>query len=175
MKTVMLDFDAKSNINIVDSFIGRGNVLINLRNSSGEIIETIENHNLIVKTGRSELINQIAGQGTTTGRITKCAVGSNGAPAANPFSPVAPIDGDTGLATLVLMKDIGAITVDTTQTNPKVTFTTLFTCTETNSLVNECGLFFADGITMFARYTFKTLSSTLFPSKYPNLIPAKQF
>jgi hypothetical protein len=73
MKTVMLDFDAKSNINIVDSFIGRGNVLINLRNSSGEIIETIENHNLIVKTGRSELINQIAGQGTTTGRITKCA------------------------------------------------------------------------------------------------------
>jgi hypothetical protein len=79
MKTVMLDFDARAGLNIEDSFAGKGNVLINLRRiDTGELIETIENHNLIVKVGRSELIRQLAGEGTTTGRITKCAIGSDG-------------------------------------------------------------------------------------------------
>lgn len=157
MKELLLKFN--EGMDIVDSFSGRGNVLINIRDmKTGEIVETVENHNLIVKIGRSELIKQLAGQGATTGKITKCAVGANGTYANDPFNPKAPVDSDTGLLQSKFMKTIGTTTVDTTQTNPKVTFTTLFTCTEVNSLVSECGLFFDNGTTMFARYTFKTIS-----------------
>lgn len=144
---------------LVDHFEGRGHVKkVLIDNSTGEVIKEFEDHNLIVKTGRSTLIKMLAGEMSTS--VTKMAVGSGGTPdlGANAFNPTAPVDGDSALKTKVTMVDISTKSVDISQTNPKVTFVALFDCAVVNSLVNECGLFFVDGTTMFARHTFDTVS-----------------
>jgi hypothetical protein len=157
MREVIIDLNKKIIESNVDSFNAKGNVRIRVFDKDGKLVETIENHNLIVKSGRSELIKKIAGT-STLNKIGKCAVGNGGALQATPFNPISPVDGDTTLGAQVFIKDVGTAATDLSGTNPQVTFTTLFTCAEVNSLVNECGLFFTDGTTIFARYTFKTVS-----------------
>lgn len=144
---------------ILDNFEGRGRVKkVLIDNRTGEIVKEFEEHNLIVKTGRNTLIKLIAGEMATS--ITKMAVGSGGTAdlSTNAFNPVAPVDGDSALRTKVTMVNITTKTVDVASANPKVTFVALFDCAVVNSLVNECGLFFTDGTTMFARHTFDTVS-----------------
>lgn len=153
--------------NIKDSFSAKGNVVINvIDKSTGEVVDKIENHNLIVKVGRKELIKLLVGQsnlvpGQTT-KITKMGIGKGGVAnlTTSPFTPVAPVDGDTGLYTPVAngINNLTSTTLDLDATNPKVTFTALFDCAVVNSLVNECVLLFNDSTTIFARYTFKTVS-----------------
>lgn len=144
---------------ISDTMNLKGNVLINLiENKTGTIVETIENHNLIVKTGRSELIKLLAGQlGSNTGAIKQCSVGKGGADVATPFTPIAPTAADTALLQAVRKQDVGFVAIDLASTNPRVTFTTLFNCADVNSLVNEAALWFENSTIMFARYTFKTV------------------
>lgn len=144
---------------ISDTMNLKGNVLINLiENKTGTIVETIENHNLIVKTGRSELIKLLAGQlGSNTGAIKQCSVGKGGADVSTPFTPIAPTAADTALLQAVRKQDVGSVAVDLASTNPRVTFTTLFNCADVNSLVNEAALWFENSTIMFARYTFKTV------------------
>ncbi|MCX8074111.1 MAG: hypothetical protein N2749_00805 [Clostridia bacterium] len=153
--------------NIKDSFNAKGNVVINvIDKSTGEVVEKIENHNLIVKVGRQELIKLLIGQsnlvpGQTT-KITKMGIGKGGVAnlSTSPFTPVAPVDGDTGLYTPITngVNDLTSTVTDLNATNPKVTFTALFDCSVVKSLVNECVLLFNDATTIFARYTFKTVS-----------------
>lgn len=155
MQEIVLDLKQNA-FGKTDSITGKGIVTIKLFNKNNELVETIKDHNLIVKTGRSELIKKIAGT-STLNKIGKCAVGSGGALPGSLQTPIAPTPGDTALYSRTLIKDIGSTVVDTSQTSPKVTYTTLFTCSEINGNVNECGLFFTDGTTMFSRYTFKTV------------------
>lgn len=142
----------------LDSFSGSGMVNIKLFDkNTGELIKEVENHNLIVKVGRAELVKLLVKQSSKG--VTKMAIGKGGANiASSPFAPIPPVDGDTGLATLVTTVNVSSATVNTTLANPKVTFVALFDCAVVNSLVNECGLVFDDGTTLFARHTFKTLS-----------------
>lgn len=144
---------------IADSLNLRGNVVINIiDNETKAIIDTIENHNLIVKTGRSELVKMLGSQlGANTGKIKQCSVGKGGADIATPFSPIAPTAADTSLLQSVRKQDVGSVVIDTASTNPKVTFTTLFNCADVNSIVNEAALWFENSTIMFARYTFKTI------------------
>lgn len=144
---------------IVDHFEGRGSVKkVLIDNRTGKIVKEFEDHNLIVKTGRSTLIKMLAGDINTS--VTKMAVGKGGTAdlGANAFNPIAPADGDSALTAKVTTVNISTKNVDLAGTNPKVTFVALFDCAEVNSLVNECGLFFTDGTTMFARHTFDTVS-----------------
>lgn len=144
---------------IHDSFNGKGTVNVQLiRKSDGEIISETTDHNLIVKIGRSELVKILAGSSTKS--ITKMAIGKGGVASltTSPFVPVAPTDSDAGLYSQMGIVAISSATVDTTVTNPKVTFVALFDCDVINSLVNECGLIFSDNATIFARHTFKTVS-----------------
>lgn len=144
---------------ISDNMNLRGNVKINIiENETGQTVETIENHNLIVKVGRSELIKLLAGQlGSNTGVIKQCSVGKGGADIATPFVPIAPTPADTALVQSVRKQDVGSVVADLASTNPRVTFTTLFNCSDVNSLVNEAALWFENSTIMFARYTFKTV------------------
>lgn len=144
---------------ISDNMDFHGNVKINvIENKTGTIIETIENHNLIVKAGRSELIKLLAGTlGSNTGAIKQCSVGKGGADISNPFVPIAPTPADTSLIQAIRKQDVGSIVTDLASTNPRVTFTTLFNCADVNSLVNEAALWFENSTIMFARYTFKTV------------------
>lgn len=143
-------------INTNDTFRPKGNVKIKIIDkSTNEVIEELENHNLIVKKGRSELIKILTGQSTK--KITKIAIGSGGAPSSTPFAPTPPTDNDAGLATAVKLQNINNTQIDLNATNPKMIFTAIFDSAYVNSLVNECGLFFDDGATMFARHTFKTV------------------
>lgn len=144
---------------ISDSMNLKGNVIINLiENETGSVVETIENHNLIVKAGRSELIKLLAGQlGSNTGAIKQCSVGKGGADIATPFTPIAPTSADTSLIQAIRKQDVGSVDIDLATTNPRVTFTTLFNCADVNSLVNEAALWFENTTIMFARYTFKTV------------------
>lgn len=150
---------SKSN-SFLDHIEGRGTVnkkLIDKR--TGEIVKEFTDHNLIVKTGRNTLIQMIAGKETTS--VNKMAIGKKGTLdlEANAFHPQDPQEGDTKLGEQVAINPVTSSDVDLTSgTNPKVTFVALFDCKKVNSLINECGLFFADGITMFARHTFDTVS-----------------
>lgn len=144
---------------ILDHFEGRGMVKkVLIDNRTGEVVKEFEEHNLIVKTGRSALIRMIAGELNSS--ITKMGIGSGGTEdlGANAFNPVPPIDGDTSLTAEVAKVSISQRNVDISNTNPRVTFIALFDCAEVNSLVNECGLFFEDESAMFARHTFDTVS-----------------
>lgn len=144
---------------IFDSFTGRGMVKKELIDkTTGKVVQTLEDHNLIVKTGRSAMIKILAGEMTSS--VTKMAVGSGGTAdlTTNAFNPVAPEDGNTDLKTKKHTVNVSSKQTDTSQTNPRVTFVALFDCNDVNSLVNECGLFFADNTTMFARHTFDTVS-----------------
>jgi len=153
------------NTNIQDVLRGKGNVRIDVIDKrTGKIVETKEDHNLIVKIGRNQLIKLLCGQAAAIGGqpiiITKMAVGSGGTAVATPFVPIAPVDGDTALYTPIAsgVNSLSSTTTDFSQTNPQVTFVALFDCSVVNSLVNECALVFNDGTTMFARYTFQTVS-----------------
>ena len=143
----------------LDHIEGRGTVskkLIDKR--TGETVKEFTDHNLIVKTGRNTLIEMIAGKKTT--KVTKMAVGCGGTAdlGVNAFKPIAPQDGNEALNQHKFMVESITATTDLTGTNPKVTFVGLFDCAKVKSLVNECGLFFEDGRTMFARHTFDTVS-----------------
>lgn len=139
----------------------RGTVQKTLINKdTGEIVFQHTDRNLVVKTGRSEMVKLLAGTselmlGEKT-KIKKMAVGTGGAPDG---IPSAPVDGNTSLITPVPAGkvDISSVDVDTSKTNPKVTFTALFDCDIVNAEINECGLFFNDGTTMYARHTFKSI------------------
>lgn len=92
-------------------------------------------------------------------------IGYGGADVQNsPFVPIAPLDGDTGLYKPLANPQNGiaslaaAPTIDFTGTNPRATFVSIFDCSVVNSMVNECVLMFNDQKTIFARYTFKTMS-----------------
>lgn len=142
-----------------DSFRGIGTVSIDVINKdTGSVIDNICSNNLIVKTGRSTLIKMIAGNMSSS--VTKMAIGKGGTAdtGGNAFNPIAPQDGDTDLYSKVSTSAITSANVDTSQTNPSVTFVAMFDCDDVDSLVNECGLFFDDNSTMFARYTFDTVS-----------------
>lgn len=144
---------------VFDSFSGKGFVKKELVDkATGKVVKTLEDHNLIVKMGRTTLINMLAGNKTES--VSKMAVGRGGTAdlTTNAFNPVAPTDGDTALAEKVRMENITTKSVETSGTNPKVTFVALFDCADVDSLVNECGLFFTDGTTLFARHTFDTVS-----------------
>lgn len=141
-----------------DSFHGKGTVNVQVISKvDNSVVQDFTNHNLIVKVGRSELIKLLVKQSAKS--ITKMAIGKGGADLVNsPFTPIAPTDSNTTLQTQVGIVDISSSTVDIAVTNPKVTFVALFDCEVINSLVNECGLIFDDGTTLFARHTFKTVS-----------------
>ena len=144
---------------VIDHFEGRGSVKkVLIDNATGKVVKEFEDHNLIVKTGRTALIRMLAGELNTS--VTKMAIGSGGTAdlGENAFNPISPADGDSALTTKVATVNISTKNVDASNTNPKVTFVALFDCAEVNSLVNECGLFFTDGTTMFARHTFDTVS-----------------
>lgn len=146
-------------LSLSESFSARGNVCIDLINKeTGEITRAYENHNLIVKSGRSMLINMLAGVSMFS--VKKMKIGKGGADIINsPFVPISPLDGEVDLATPITTNTINSTATDLAGTNPKVTFVSLFDCEVVNSYVNECGLFFNDGpITMFARHTFPTVS-----------------
>lgn len=143
----------------LDHIEGRGTVSKKLiDNRTGEIVKEFTDHNLIVKTGRKTLIEMLAGDKTTW--VTKMAVGSGGTAnhTTNAFNPIDPKDGDEALEEEEHMVELMSTTTDFKGTNPKVTFVGLFDCDDVDSLVNECGLFFKDGTTMFARHTFDTVS-----------------
>lgn len=149
---------SKSN-SILDHIEGRGTVCKRLiDNRTGEVVKELTDHNLIVKAGRSTLIQMIAGEQTTS--VTHMAVGRGGT--ANlreeAFNPVEPTPNDQGLNEKVTMKQLLSKDTNLTGTNPKVTFVGVFDCTEVNSLINECGLFFKGETVMFARHTFDTVS-----------------
>jgi hypothetical protein len=157
LKLNLVDEQPTSGMHLEDSFHARGDVKISLF-KNGEFVETIENHNLIVKTGRSELIKRIANTSTLVS-ISKMSVGNGGAPSSTPFTPNTPTDSDTALAgASKYQKSIDTITPNLAVTNPQVTFSATFDSATVNSLVNEAGLFWNDGTTMFARYCFKTVS-----------------
>lgn len=148
----------KSN-SFMDHIEGRGTVskkLIDKR--TGEVVKEFTDHNLIVKTGRSTLIQMIAGKTITS--VTHMAVGSGGTldHTTNAFNPIDPKDGDEALAHKEYMAELISTTTNLEGTNPKVTFVGLFDCDKVDSLINECGLFFKDQVTMFARHTFDTVS-----------------
>ena len=124
--------------------------------NTGEIINEIMEPNLIVKIGRTELIKLLGG--LSAQKVSKMGVGSGGADVIGaPFVPIPPQDGNTGLASAKRIQNIQTTTTDFTKTNPKITFVTTFDCDQVNSYVNELGLFFTDGTTIFSRYTFKTV------------------
>lgn len=144
---------------ILDHIEGRGTVckkLIDKR--TGEVVKEFTDHNLIVKTGRNTLIRMIAGEINTS--VTKMAVGNGGTAdlGENAFNPLAPQDGDRTLTNQKAIASLISRDTDLVGTNPKVAFVGLFDCADVDSLINECGLFFADGVTMFARHTFDTVS-----------------
>ena len=136
---------------------GKGTVTRKFINKvTGETVNEIMEPNLIVKIGRVELIKLLGG--LSSQKVSKMGVGSGGADVNGaPFVPTPPQDGDTGLASAKRIQDIQTTTTDFTKTNPKITFVTTFDCDQVNSYVNELGLFFTDGTTIFSRYTFKTV------------------
>lgn len=142
-----------------DGIVARGSVRKVLRDkATGEIVHESEDHNLIVKAGRTALVNILTGKLTSS--ITKMAVGKGGTAdlTGNAFNPLQPTDNNTDLGSKVHTVTISSRTVDAFGANPKAIFVALFDCTAVNSLVNECGLFMADDTTMFARHTFDTVS-----------------
>lgn len=149
---------SKSN-SVIDHIIGKGSVTKTLIDkTTGEVVKEFTDHNLIVKTGRSALIKLIAG--TWDSSVTKMAIGEGGTAdlEANAFKPIAPVDGEEALKTERARVHSIDANVNLNETNPKVTFVGLFDCANVNALINECGLFFADDTTMFARHTFDTVS-----------------
>lgn len=148
----------KSN-ELFDSFTGKGTVTKKLIDkSTGKVVEESTDHNLIVKAGRSAMINMLAGELQSS--VKKMAVGCKGTAdlGVNAFTPIKPEDGDTALKEQKGMVEVASRKPRLTETNPQVTFVALFDCATVDSLVNECGLFFEDGQTMFARHTFDTVS-----------------
>lgn len=145
-------FDAKG------SFIGKGHVKIEIFDRYGKLVKQREDHNLIVKVGRAMLLKVLAGLERSA--IMKMGVGSGGTAdlGENAFNPLEPQESDITLTPLVSVKDIASRTFDDSGKNPTVTFVGLFPSSEVDALVNECGLFFDDGETMFARHTFDTTS-----------------
>lgn len=144
---------------LFDSFTGKGTVTKKLIDkSTGKVVEESTDHNLIVKAGRSAMIKILAGELKSS--VKKMAVGARGTDdlEANVFNPIKPDDGDTALKDQKEMVEIASRKPDLNGTNPKVTFVALFDCANVNSPVNECGLFFEDETTMFARHTFDTVS-----------------
>lgn len=144
---------------VADGLTARGSVRKILRDkTTGEIVYDHEDHNLIVKTGRSALVNILAGKLTSS--VTKMAVGNGGTAdlTTNAFNPIPPADNNTNLSAKIHTVTLSSREVDTSQSNPKATFVALFDCAAVNNLVNECGLFMTDGTTMFARHTFDTVS-----------------
>ena len=118
----------------------RGNVHLDVW-KNGEIIETDEDHNLIVKAGRNKLARLLGGD--YGGHITKVGVGTGSAAAA---------DSDTDLTNKVLL-DIDSTSYD----SEKVTFNfTIGTGQANGLLIRELGLFFADG-TIFSRRVRKSI------------------
>lgn len=140
------------------SFVGKGNVKIELFDKDGKLVDRKEDHNLIVKVGRAMLLKILAGLENSS--IMKIGVGSGGTAdlGENAFNPIEPVESDTTLTPLITIKDIVSRTFDDSGKNPTVTFVGLFPSSEVDALVNECGLFFGDGETMFARHTFDTTS-----------------
>lgn len=142
-----------------DSFKGTGMVNIVVTDKlTGEVVFSKLHHNLIVKKGRGALLKILSGAANL--KVTKMAVGSGGTAdlANNAFKPIAPQDSNTSLGALVYTTNITSSSVDETKTNPQIVFTALFDCSLVNSMVNECGLYFDDGTTLFARHTFETVS-----------------
>lgn len=143
----------------LDHIEGRGTVSKKLIDKkTGEVVKEFTDHNLIVKTGRNTLIRMIAGELDTS--VTHMAVGCGGTANLQDkvFEPIPPQDGNTALQDKKAMNELTSRKTDLTETNPKVTFVALFDCAKVNSPVNECGLFFKDQTTMFARHTFDTVS-----------------
>lgn len=129
-----------------------------INKATGEIVSDMTDHNLVVKVGRAALVKMLSG--SLTSSITKMDIGKGGTAdlAGNAFNPIPPTDGDTALANKIVSETISSRVIDEHATNPSVTFIALFDCAIVNSLVNECGLFFTDGTTMFGRHTFDTVS-----------------
>lgn len=139
-----------------DNFSAKGEVHLKLIcNKTGKIIDEMINRNLIVKTGRVEVINMLAGDATEP--ITKMQIGSGGADPGTPFIPIPPANSDMSLAESKGVSDISATIKDLDATNPRVTFSALFSSLTIDSVVNEVGLFFHSNTVMFARHTFKTV------------------
>lgn len=148
----------KSN-SFLDHIEGRGTVSKKLIDKkTGEVVKEFADHNLIVKTGRNTLIRMIAGELKTS--VTHMAVGCGGTANLQDkvFEPIQPQDGDQTLTTQKTINKLVSRDTNLNETNPKVTFVALFDCAAVNSPVNECGLFFEDQTTMFARHTFDTVS-----------------
>ena len=124
---------------------------------TGEVIEDRESHNMVLKVGKAMLVKLIAG--TASYKITMMSIGKGGTAdlANNAFNPIPPVASDTGCKNSVKRVNITSKTVDTSATNPKVTFVALFDCSVVNSLVNECTLVFNDNATALSRYTFSTV------------------
>lgn len=124
---------------------------------TGEVVEEREGHNLVLKVGKAMLVKLIAG--TASYKITMMSIGKGGTAdlGGNAFNPIPPVATDTGCKNPVKRVNISSKTVDTSATNPKVTFVALFDCSTVNSLVNECALVFNDGNTALSRYTFSTV------------------
>jgi len=104
---------------------------------TGKIIETYEDHNLVVNGGRTAVM-QLLGAGNTSKQLTQLGVGTNG---------TAPAGSDSAL-TGSFVKNLGAVTYPTISS---VKFDWSLGATEGNGIaINEFGLLCADN-TLFAR------------------------
>ena len=118
----------------------RGNVHLEIR-KNGKIIETDEDHNLIVTVGHTQLAKMLGG--AYTGHITHIGVGTGSVNADN---------GDTGLTGTV---KIPVASVEYSGAMVKFNFT--IGSSDANGLsIREFGLFFADG-TLFSRRVRKSI------------------
>lgn len=108
---------------------------------NGKLIETEDDHNLIVITGRGALAKLLGGG--RTGGITKIGVGTGSAATA---------DGDTNLTNRVL---IPVQSAEYTETSVKFNFV-ITTAQANGTAICEFGLFFADNV-MFSRRVRKSV------------------
>jgi len=150
----------KSCVGSNENFCGIGTPKLTLRDQNGTIISEYENHNHIVRVGRSALIRILGGFfGTTAVRIDRCAVGTGGV-GTDPWVPIAPLDNDTALYNEVAgsRKNVDSITYGAGANPTEMTITTLFTSEAVNAIVSEAGLYLNNGAqTLFARYTFPSM------------------
>ena len=136
----------------------KGNVkrrLIDL--STGEIVQSDEHHNMIVNTGRYNILKMLNGEGIGL-QITQCSVGSGGALVeTDPFTPIPPTPTDVALVDQKYISNIGdSFYNGAAEPYNSLTFATAFLSSDVNAMINEVGLWLTGGI-LFARHTFPTM------------------
>lgn len=158
-KDIFHEFLLKRNktVNAQSDIDPLGKPTLILRDSKGNVIETITSSNMVVNSGRNALLRLLTGEYTQ--KITKIELGSGGVTVGDPFTalPVSPNDLSlTAPFGPIVEKNISGFSYDAGTYPTQGQFTVIFDSSEVDKIVSEAALKFADG-RLYARYTFPSV------------------